>query len=187
MHMSGLVHLDVKPGNATWLDSLGILKIIDLGMASQFPVSRNEQLPYANYVTDYYRPPELWKASPEMMPKLLRPSVDYWSWGCCLYEIATGGFLMSPVCADSNGVLAMVKTWSSTFYYSHVHVRPPSRPSSVQCPRSTVSKESMRLGCRLARLNTETRRALLLACHPEFGSRTMLDVATQLWKSAMQL
>jgi serine/threonine protein kinase len=182
MHARSLAHLDVKPGNATWISDLGMLKIIDLGMAMQFPVPSNQQLPYVQYVTSLYRPPELWIKG--AMAHLLNPQVDFWSWGCSVYEMATGCHMMSPMnptspLDDLNGVFPMIREWKSS-YWIRQHMRVRGTPGA----NFSQSEGANRLTVRLARLSKEAREAVVLACHPEPCSRT-LSGSAMLWKAAL--
>jgi serine/threonine protein kinase len=91
----GLAHLDVKPGNLLWRASALELRIVDLGMCLEVPVTSTSTLRYNTYCTEPYRPPELWTpCGPGYLCRLLSPCVDVWSMGCVMYEAVTGKPLM---------------------------------------------------------------------------------------------
>ena len=84
LHGCKVVHLDLKTRNVLWDAADRHLHIIDLGMAEVFPVRKPS---YTKYVTETYRPPELWASSCILK---LRPAVDVWSLGCVIFEVAMG-------------------------------------------------------------------------------------------------
>jgi serine/threonine protein kinase len=49
---------------------------------------------FQTYVTQPYRPPELWNCSGPIA-KFLAVGVDLWSFGCVVFEVATGFSLMA--------------------------------------------------------------------------------------------
>ena len=100
VHRAMILHLDVKPANILWVEQLQLVKLCDFGMAERrdVPASR---LRFAQYVTVPYRPPELvavdGQKEPAKLHRMLTPGVDMWSYGCTIYNVATGTSLMSPL------------------------------------------------------------------------------------------
>ena len=91
-----IVHLDVKPGNIMWAPwpeqaNAGTLRLTDFGLAAAYPVEPADQL-FESYVTELYRPPELYSNTAQNLHQLLCPSVDIFSYGCVLFELASLGF-----------------------------------------------------------------------------------------------
>ncbi|KAF9338824.1 U4/U6 small nuclear ribonucleoprotein prp4 [Linnemannia elongata] len=82
---SNVLHADIKPDNILVNDSKNILKLCDLGSASD--TSENEITPYL--VSRFYRAPEIILGMP------YDPALDMWSIGCTLYELFTGKILFS--------------------------------------------------------------------------------------------
>lgn len=78
-----IMHADLKPDNILANDKHNVLKICDLGSASD--VSENEITPYL--VSRFYRAPELILGLP------YNCAIDMWSIGCTLYELYTGKIL----------------------------------------------------------------------------------------------
>ena len=82
IHSHRIIHRDIKPDNILLSKKKGILKICDFGMARYFTVPMR---PYTKgVVTLWYKAPELLVSSP------YDPSIDIWSVGCILFEMATG-------------------------------------------------------------------------------------------------
>lgn len=84
-HLSknAVIHADIKPDNVLVNDSKTLLKLCDLGSASY--TSEMEITPYL--VSRFYRAPEIILGQPYDC------SIDVWSTGCTLYELATGKIL----------------------------------------------------------------------------------------------
>ncbi|KAJ7780237.1 kinase-like domain-containing protein [Mycena maculata] len=79
----GVMHADIKPDNILVNDAKTMLKLCDLGSASD--AAENEITPYL--VSRFYRAPEIILGVP------YDPALDIWSIGCTLYELYTGKIL----------------------------------------------------------------------------------------------
>ena len=116
---AGLLHLDIKPSNILWCAELNCLKVCDLGMAERWqPATSSLQSEprFEQYVTSWYRPPELWQLDGRIasLQKALSPSVDVWSFGCVVFEAACGAVLMRPMkvsSCPSKSVASWCKNW----------------------------------------------------------------------------
>ncbi|KAF6741573.1 CMGC/DYRK/PRP4 protein kinase [Ephemerocybe angulata] len=80
---ANVMHADIKPDNILVNEQKNLLKLCDLGSASD--ASENEVTPYL--VSRFYRAPEIILGVP------YDPSLDIWSVGCTLYELYTGKIL----------------------------------------------------------------------------------------------
>ncbi|KAF9191185.1 U4/U6 small nuclear ribonucleoprotein prp4 [Haplosporangium sp. Z 767] len=80
---TGVLHGDIKPDNILVNESKNVLKLCDLGSASD--VTENEITPYL--VSRFYRAPEI------ILGLAYDPALDMWSIGCTLYELFTGKIL----------------------------------------------------------------------------------------------
>ena len=89
LHEVGFLHLDIKPQNILWLPQTRELLLVDFGMAE--PVNRSLRSDmYDTYVTEPYRPPELWSVDVSNLNLFLTKAVDYWSYGCVVFEACCG-------------------------------------------------------------------------------------------------
>lgn len=113
LHRLGVLHLDLKPGNILWSTETFQLKLTDFGM-SELEGVEAAKLRFSEYVTEPYRPPELWEASRQEICHHLCPSIDVWSYGCVLFECATGRWLMRP-CREAPSCHATVRAWCSSW------------------------------------------------------------------------
>ncbi|KAG0227675.1 U4/U6 small nuclear ribonucleoprotein prp4 [Mortierella sp. GBA43] len=82
---TNVLHADIKPDNILVNEAKNVLKLCDLGSASD--TSENEITPYL--VSRFYRAPEIILGLP------YDPALDMWSIGCTLYELFTGKILFS--------------------------------------------------------------------------------------------
>ncbi|KAF8734297.1 hypothetical protein AX14_003463 [Amanita brunnescens Koide BX004] len=80
---SNIMHADIKPDNILVNEAKTLLKLCDLGSASD--ASENDITPYL--VSRFYRAPEIILGVP------YDPALDVWSVGCTLYELYTGKIL----------------------------------------------------------------------------------------------
>ncbi|KAL8919764.1 MAG: hypothetical protein Q9208_006630 [Pyrenodesmia sp. 3 TL-2023] len=80
-----VLHADLKPDNVLINESRNVLKICDLGSASD--ASENEITPYL--VSRFYRAPEIILGVPYDF------GIDVWSVGCTLFELYTGKILFT--------------------------------------------------------------------------------------------
>ncbi|EWC43803.1 hypothetical protein DRE_07312 [Drechslerella stenobrocha 248] len=85
MKKCNILHADIKPDNILVNDGRNILKICDLGSASD--ASENEITPYL--VSRFYRAPEVILGVPYDF------AMDMWSVGCTLFELYTGKILFT--------------------------------------------------------------------------------------------
>lgn len=83
LRKANVMHADIKPDNILVNEAKTVLKLCDLGSASD--ASENEITPYL--VSRFYRAPEIILGVP------YDPSLDVWSVGCTLYELYTGKIL----------------------------------------------------------------------------------------------
>ena len=80
-----ILHADLKPDNVLVNETRNLLKICDLGSASD--ALENEITPYL--VSRFYRAPEIILGIPYDF------AIDVWSVGCTLYELYTGKILFT--------------------------------------------------------------------------------------------
>ncbi|KAF5318036.1 hypothetical protein D9619_012101 [Psilocybe cf. subviscida] len=83
LRKTNIMHADIKPDNILVNEQKTVLKLCDLGSASD--ASENDITPYL--VSRFYRAPEIILGVP------YDPSLDIWSIGCTLYELYTGKIL----------------------------------------------------------------------------------------------
>ncbi|KAJ3986840.1 kinase-like domain-containing protein [Lentinula detonsa] len=94
----GVMHADIKPDNILVNEHKSLLKLCDLGSASD--ASENDITPYL--VSRFYRAPEI------IMGVTYDPSIDIWSIGCTLYELYTGKILF-PGRSNNQMLLLMME------------------------------------------------------------------------------
>ncbi|PQE17056.1 CMGC DYRK PRP4 kinase protein [Rutstroemia sp. NJR-2017a BBW] len=85
MKKCNILHADLKPDNILVNETRNMLKICDLGSASD--ASDNEITPYL--VSRFYRAPEI------ILGMQYDFAIDIWSIGCTLYELYTGKILFT--------------------------------------------------------------------------------------------
>ncbi|EMD34269.1 hypothetical protein CERSUDRAFT_86383 [Gelatoporia subvermispora B] len=93
-----IMHADIKPDNILVNEQKTVLKLCDLGSASD--ASENEITPYL--VSRFYRAPEIILGVP------YDPALDIWSVGCTLYELYTGKILF-PGRSNNQMLLLMME------------------------------------------------------------------------------
>ncbi|KAF8891124.1 kinase-like domain-containing protein [Gymnopilus junonius] len=93
-----IMHADIKPDNILVNEQKTVLKLCDLGSASD--ASENDITPYL--VSRFYRAPEIIMGVP------YDPSLDIWSIGCTLYELYTGKILF-PGRSNNQMLLLMME------------------------------------------------------------------------------
>lgn len=83
LHQKGIAYRDLKPENLL-MNSNGYLKMIDFGFAKRFPFEKNgvrQDKTYTLCGTPDYLAPEI------VMSKGYDKGVDYWAFGCFLFEL----------------------------------------------------------------------------------------------------
>jgi serine/threonine protein kinase len=100
IHKNCILHRDLKPQNLL-VNNKGILKIADFGLA-RF-ISSPGRTMTKNVISDWYRPPEIFFGA-----KLYSFSIDVWSAGCILGEMA----LREPLFADNSEIGILTKIFS---------------------------------------------------------------------------
>jgi len=93
-----IMHADIKPDNILVNEQKTVLKLCDLGSASD--ASENDITPYL--VSRFYRAPEIILGAP------YDPAIDIWSIGCTLYELYTGKILL-PGRSNNHMLLLMME------------------------------------------------------------------------------
>ncbi|KAL5490604.1 PRP4_1 [Sanghuangporus weigelae] len=93
-----IMHADIKPDNILANEQKTVLKVCDLGSASD--ASENEITPYL--VSRFYRAPEIILGVPYDC------ALDIWSIGCTLYELYTGKILL-PGRSNNQMLLLMME------------------------------------------------------------------------------
>ena len=84
LHAAGFAHTDVKPDTSLYDRRTGKAKLADLGSAS------SKLSPGDSLCTREFTPPEVLLGAPPT------PAIDYWSLGCTVFEMLTGGLLFDP-------------------------------------------------------------------------------------------
>lgn len=79
LHGQGIIHTDIKLSNVIMIDNNAVLSDFGLSLRED----ERKEFNY-NIGTPHHRPPEMWSG------QLWNRSVDIWSFGCALYEMAFG-------------------------------------------------------------------------------------------------
>ncbi|RDB19227.1 Serine/threonine-protein kinase prp4 [Hypsizygus marmoreus] len=98
LRKTNIMHADIKPDNILVNEQKTMLKLCDLGSASD--ASENDITPYL--VSRFYRAPEIILGVP------YDPALDIWSIGCTLYELYTGKILF-PGRSNNQMILLMME------------------------------------------------------------------------------
>lgn len=131
MRKCNILHADLKPDNILVNENRSMLKICDLGSASD--AYDNEITPYL--VSRFYRAPEIILGMPYDF------AIDIWSVGCTLYELYTGKILF--VGRSNNQMLRSIMECRGKFttkmlkkaQFAHMHFDEQSNFLSVEQDR----------------------------------------------------
>lgn len=118
-HRQGVVHRDINPGNIM-LGADGSVKVVDFGIARIPGAQVTTQEGTVLGTPGYLSPEQARGDTPDAR-------TDLYSWGCCLYEMATG---QQPFTGESPASLA----------YQHIH-RQPREPRTLN-PNITTSLQA---------------------------------------------
>jgi len=105
MKQCNILHADIKPDNIVVSKDKRILKVCDLGTASDIDSPENEITPLL--VSRYYRPPEV------ILGLKYNEQVDLWSAACCIFEMYTGKILFPG--KDNNDMLRIQMEFKGKF------------------------------------------------------------------------
>ena len=160
---AGLLHLDIKPSNILWCAELSCLKVCDFGMAERWQSasgSLESEPRFEQYVTSWYRPPELWQLDGRIasLQKALTPSVDVWSFGCVVFEAACGAVLMRPMKSNSCPSKT-IASWCKNWPNLRLDAQGKAKPNS--CEYNHFMSRLQRLS------NSLWRKVVLSACAPD--------------------
>ena len=169
LHSVNIVHLDIKPQNLLWDSSCYHLRIVDFGMAERCPLKEGTN-GFPMYVTESYRPPELFVATAANVWKTIGPKVDVWSVGVTIFEAATAGRLMSPIkTGRANLVSNTVQAWTT-----HYHLTKPAFSTMPNTSRASWFEDAQRLSTRMQRLPSRALHLFVAgACHPDPENRIL--------------
>jgi hypothetical protein len=179
MHGLQLAHLDLKPGNILLQGNL--IKLIDFGMTEQLPLKAGpgELAPFSTYITELYRPPELFQRA--TVASTLTLSADIWSFGVTVFELACNSSLMSPV-LPARAVSSTVQAWASLYVSSWAN-GPRKEISRDNNTKTFLDRFELRLSrlpvqtdeCKLVSMKLPPLRELVVrCCHPVPGHRKLL-------------
>ena len=87
LHSNRVIHKDIKPGNLL-LDTAGVLKIADFGVAEQLELFAPSDLITTSQGTPAFQPPEVAQGASDFAGFKL----DIWSSGITLYNFVTGTY-----------------------------------------------------------------------------------------------
>jgi serine/threonine protein kinase len=115
LHQRGMVHLDVKPQNILFEDSMTV-KLIDFGIAQEAG-SVPELINGQAFGTVTYVSPE------QAAGEVVEPASDVYSLGCVVYEMVTGESVFalrkSPSLPHSGDPISTCRTGSTTSCWMH--------------------------------------------------------------------
>ena len=157
---AGLVHLDIKPSNILWRAELNCLKVCDFGMAERWQSASgllNSEPRFEQYVTSWYRPPELWQLDGRIasLQKALTSWVDVWSFGCVVFEAGGGAVLMRPM-KGSSCPSKTIASWCKNWPNLRLDAQGKAKPNS--CEYNHFMSRLQRLS------NSLWRKVVLSAC-----------------------
>ena len=120
----------------------------------------NSEPRFEQYVTSWYRPPELWQLDGRIasLQKALTPSVDVWSFGCVVFEAACGAVLMRPM-KGSSCPSKTIASWCKNWPNLRLDAQGKAKPNS--CEYNHFMSRLQRLS------NSLWRKVVLSACAPD--------------------
>ncbi|KAE9408946.1 kinase-like protein [Gymnopus androsaceus JB14] len=129
-----VMHADIKPDNILVNEQKSLLKLCDLGSASD--ASENDVTPYL--VSRFYRAPEIIMGAP------YDPSIDIWSIGCTLYELYTGKILFPG--RSNNQMLLLMMELKGRFNSKMIKKPSLGKITLMKWEDSTASEKDRVLG-----------------------------------------
>eukprot|EP00877_Chromochloris_zofingiensis_P009031 jgi/Chrzof1/4381/Cz14g11020.t1 len=162
-HLNGVLHRDLKASNLL-IDSSGVLKLADFGLARTFQEKQDGKLTN-RVITLWYRPPELLLGADRYGPE-----IDIWSVGCIFAELLAGKPLFPgqneqeqlEAIFDKMGAPTEAR-WpgvSKLEFYKNVRLdryRPNSNKFKEWCNKHNVDKGAIPLLERMLTLNPKDR------------------------------
>ena len=166
LHSRHICHLDIKPGNLLWLSETRSLKVADCGLMEFTSLRDNKVTNYSMYVTEGYRPPELYVT--EVDRSLLTPAVDIFSAGSTLYEACVGKNLFRPL-GKQGSIKDSVSQWCTLCQDVQV-TKVRTLPLPVARAKAPTPQEI--LSCRLSEAGSWKDR-IRAACAAAAARRTL--------------
>jgi Protein kinase domain len=108
VHSIGWLHLDVKPGNVLYDPRTRHASLCDFSISERYPVRPEVAKSTRTWVTEPYRPPELFRKPSGMH---LSAAVDTWSLGCTVFEAGCGSRLFS---GDERAMRSAIVSFGTT-------------------------------------------------------------------------